>query len=131
MTRDDLDRLLLLHGADPAGWPDGVRAGAEALLENDPGARALLQRTQTLDKVLDEATAPAPVDAALQRKVMTRIAERTARRDWFTPRLGLAGAAAVVLVTAFAGYLAGAQMAIDPAAILAFADGGFLLEGSL
>jgi putative transcriptional regulator len=42
MTLEEFKALLQRHGADPAGWPESVRGDAQALLAQEPAARAAL-----------------------------------------------------------------------------------------
>ncbi len=59
----DLDRLELLleaYGADARRWPADEREEALALLARSPAARALQREAAALDRLLDQATPPAP-----------------------------------------------------------------------
>jgi hypothetical protein len=136
-------RLIAAYGADPARWPPGRRARAEALLARSAKARALLGEAQALDALLiADAKAPAgePFAAAL-------IAHATAMRqeqvsgaapaafvvDWSLSRLwpqavGLALAAMLGFVIGWTDLLPGSAGAdtIDLADVLdaGIGDGG-------
>jgi hypothetical protein len=66
MRLDELARLLEMHGADPARWPEPCRAGALALLDGSAEARARRDAAALLDQALDRSL-PAPDAAALAR----------------------------------------------------------------
>ena len=46
MTLEEFEALLRAHGADRRRWPERARVSAEALLERDPAAQALLAKAE-------------------------------------------------------------------------------------
>ena len=46
MTLEEFKALLRAHGADRRRWPERARVSAEALLEHDPAAKALLAKAE-------------------------------------------------------------------------------------
>ncbi len=69
LSRQAFERLLDVHGADLAHWPPDVRAAAQALLQEDSQARALLDEARALEALL-AADAPPPPAAGLQQRIM-------------------------------------------------------------
>ena len=62
MTIEEFKALLRAHGADRKRWPERARVSAEALLERDPAAQALLAKAETRTQVgeSDDGKADAP-----------------------------------------------------------------------
>ncbi|HHN73542.1 MAG TPA: hypothetical protein ENK13_05580 [Thermopetrobacter sp.] len=60
MTREELRKLLDIHGADPDRWPAERRAAMAALCARDPQAARMLAEARALDALLTEAV-PAPL----------------------------------------------------------------------
>jgi putative transcriptional regulator len=62
MTIEEFKALLRAHGADRKRWPERARVSAEALLERDPAAQALLAKAETRTQVgeSDDRKADAP-----------------------------------------------------------------------
>jgi putative transcriptional regulator len=62
MTIEEFKALLCAHGADRKRWPERARVSAEALLERDPAAQALLAKAETRTQVgeSDDGKADAP-----------------------------------------------------------------------
>lgn len=62
MTIEEFKALLRAHGADRKRWPERARVSAEALLERDPAAQALLTKAETRTQVgeSDDGKADAP-----------------------------------------------------------------------
>lgn len=60
MERSRLSDILDACGANPARWPEGERAAAEALLAQDAGLQAQARQEAALDDWLKEWNAPAP-----------------------------------------------------------------------
>src|SRR6185369_17687621 len=62
MTIEEFKALLRAHGADRKRWPERARVSAEALLERDPAAQALLAKAETRRQVgeSDDGKADAP-----------------------------------------------------------------------
>lgn len=107
MTPDRLQELADAYGADPARWPEPLRAEAEATLARQPDAPVWLADAQALDALLDAY--PAPVASpALARRISLGAPDLTPlwrrARAWWTG-LGLVGAAA-------AGLAAGAVVVL-------------------
>jgi hypothetical protein len=114
-------RLIAAYGADPARWPPGQRAGAEALLAGSPTARALLAEAQAFDSLLmadptppaDEQLAAAIIaraTAAPQERAPAIAAGRAIALDWSLSRLwpqavGLAAAAVLGFVIGWTDLL--------------------------
>ncbi|HEY7610112.1 MAG TPA: YqgE/AlgH family protein [Alphaproteobacteria bacterium] len=62
MTIEEFKALLRAHGADRRRWPERARVSAEALLEREPAAQALLARAEESARGAEsgEAKAAAP-----------------------------------------------------------------------
>ena len=62
MTIEEFKALLRAHGVDRKRWPERARVSAEALLERDPAAQALLAKaeTRTQSGESDDGKADAP-----------------------------------------------------------------------
>jgi anti-sigma factor RsiW len=73
MTRARFHRLLDIHGADFARWPQAERHAADRLLATDPTAAAALARARGLDALIARELADAGADAV---RVMHAIATR-------------------------------------------------------
>jgi hypothetical protein len=136
-------RLIAAYGADPARWPPGRQAGAEALLGRSGKARALLAEVQALDALLSadaKASAGEPFAAALIAHATAMPQERVSASappsfivDWSLSRLwpqavGLAAAAVLGFVIGWTDLLPGSSGAdtIDLADVLdaGIGDGG-------
>jgi hypothetical protein len=80
MTISELERLLDMYGAERTRWPAEGRASAALLVASDPAARRLLAEAEALDRVLDRAPAPLPVqaEAALAERIVAA-AQRSPR----------------------------------------------------
>ncbi len=72
MTLDRLQDLLDAYGANAARWPEGERAGAQALIAAEPRAARLLEDARRLDRTLD-ALAVAPAGLALRDAILRRV----------------------------------------------------------
>jgi hypothetical protein len=109
MTPERFEELADARGGELRRWPDAERADAQALLERDASARAILARAAALDSMLD-ASVVAPPSAALiqaalagapgQRKKRGRIVQRLS--EWWWPGtwaagVGLVGAAGALV----------------------------------
>ena len=111
--RDLLDR----HGAAIARWPSDVRPAAEALLAADPVAARLFDETRRLERLVADATAAPPLDAAFVGRVMARIEGHVGARETafrFTRRLAFASATALTLCLV-AGVAVGLVAPVLPA----------------
>jgi hypothetical protein len=112
-------RLIAAYGADPARWPPGQRARAEALLARSTTARALLAEARALDSLL-MADAKPPADEQLAAAIIARTIDMPQERapmparaialDWSLSRLwpqavGLAAAAALGFVIGWTDLL--------------------------
>jgi anti-sigma factor RsiW len=94
--RDLLDR----YGAATTRWPSDVRPAAEALLAADPAAARLFEETRRLERLVADATAPTPLDAAFVGRVLGRVEGHVGVRETafhFTRRLAFASATALTL----------------------------------
>ncbi|MCH8684585.1 hypothetical protein [Pedomonas mirosovicensis] len=60
IERSRLAEILETYGANPARWPEGERAAAEAALAADPGLQAVAARERLLDGWLSDWEMPAP-----------------------------------------------------------------------
>ncbi|WP_439594892.1 hypothetical protein [Falsiroseomonas sp.] len=119
MQIQDFGQLLDTHGADPARWPQHLRAAALALRDRDPAARAAWREAARLDALLRDRPPETAGDRLRAARVvaasMARIRAETARHEagpaarlwqewrWLFARpvgLGLAG---MVLAGWFAG----------------------------
>jgi putative transcriptional regulator len=58
MTLEEFKTLLRAHGADKRRWPERARVSAEALLERDPAARAMLAKAEERAQNDPEAALP-------------------------------------------------------------------------
>jgi putative transcriptional regulator len=58
MTLEEFKTLLRAHGADKRRWPERARVSAEALLERDPAARAMLAKAE--ERVQNDPEAALP-----------------------------------------------------------------------
>ena len=141
-------RLIAAYGADPARWPPGQRARADALLARSVKARALLAEARAFDALL-MADAKPPADEPLAAAIIARATalpqerapvvapRRAVALDWSLARLwpqalGLAAAAVLGFVIGWTDLLPGSAAgddAIDLADVLdaGIDDGGSLL----
>ncbi|MBW6400051.1 hypothetical protein KPL78_19480 [Roseomonas sp. HJA6] len=117
MTPDEFTRLLDIHGADQARWPEAQREAAQLLCEASPAARAQWAAARRLDRQIAAARAPRPDPARQARIVSGALARIRARGepllDWswlFTRPIGAAFAASLV-----AGWLVGSGLGDAPA----------------
>jgi hypothetical protein len=118
---EQFQRLLDTHGADLTRWPSEQRAAAEQLLETDPAARALWERTRDFDARIARQLASisereVQAEQAAQDRVLAALAQLPAQRqrtwwgewssallDWdFTPAWPRIAALASVAVLGFA-----------------------------
>ncbi len=114
-------RLIAAYGADPARWPPGQRAQAEALLARSNAARALLAEAQAFDSLLMADSKP-PTDEQLAAAIIARATAapqdhqpsptRAITLDWSLSRLwpqavGLAAAAMLGFVIGWTDLLPG------------------------
>lgn len=106
MTRDEFERLLLTHGADPGRWPPPLRGPAEVLLRNDPAAAALQAEAARLDRLVSQAASAPAAGAALAGRIAAAIAPDAA------PSPGAAGERAFGLgrLAALSGSVAAAAL---------------------
>ncbi len=123
LSTDSALAILASHGADPARWPQDVRAALLALAARDPVVAAALAEARALDAALDGwATAPAPllaVDvAAITSLPQARPRLRPAASGW-RPALMAAGLALMLVVGSWLG--AGARFGSDAAVSVAAA----------
>lgn len=86
MAFERFSNLTDAYGADLRRWPEGERAGAEALLAVDARARLLRDEADALDSLLDTVARPV-VSAALRDKVVASAGQaglktRAAWRFW-------------------------------------------------
>lgn len=81
MTRDELQTLLDAHGADPAQWPEALRAAALGLIASDPQARADHEAALALDGALTRFARPTAQDETAAARVLTRLAGTLPRQD--------------------------------------------------
>lgn len=98
--------LLDRHGGDPARWPAAEREAALALIARDETARHEADCARTLDVLLGEAVATAPVDSATVGRLVSRLhgarprsAERPLRIG-FSRRFAFVGAWTLVMCVA-------------------------------
>ena len=112
-------RLIAAYGADPARWPPGRRARADALLARSSTARTLLAEAQAFDSLLMTDAKP-PADERLAAAIIARTIDVVQERpltsgraitlDWSLARLwpqalGLAAAAVLGFVIGWTDLL--------------------------
>jgi hypothetical protein len=73
------------YGGHLERWPDAEQAAARRLADDDPQARAALQRASQLDALLDDATLAVPADASA-RVIAATLARVRATARPPTPR---------------------------------------------
>lgn len=110
MTLARFHRLLDVHGADPARWPQSDRAAAERLLASDAAAAGALAQARALDALMARDAA-AQVDAtgvlrALAGRPLPPQRRRFLWRRWPSELLTLEFAPAWPRVAALAGVAA-------------------------
>lgn len=135
MNLERIKTLVEAYGANPARWPAGDRAVAEAFLKATPEARTWLEDAAALDRLLDAAETQM-VTRALEDRILAHLPEQRAARAGVLARLadllpgGWAPASALACSLAL-GLAVGATLpeiaglgdpqAADPA-LLAFGD---------
>jgi len=112
-------RLIAAYGADPARWPPGQRARADALLARSTKARTLLAEARAFDSLL-MADAKPPAGERLAAAIVARTIDavqespltpaRAIALDWSLVRLwpqavGLAAAAVLGFVVGWTDLL--------------------------
>ena len=112
-------RLIAAYGADPARWPPGRRAQADALVARSTKARTLLAEAGAFDSML-MADAKPPADERLAAAIVARTVDAVQERplaparvialDWSLARLwpqavGLAAAAVLGFVIGWTDLL--------------------------
>jgi len=114
MTREEFTRHAGSWGADPARWPEAIRAEAMRFAATPAGA-AILADERQLEAVLHAAApdiAQARIDRAMQRVVTTLAASAPQPRfaatlsRWLIPAAGLACAVGIGALAATVGPLA-------------------------
>lgn len=110
MNRDEFEKLLLIHGADPARWPERDRAAALALVAADPRASAMQEATRALDRAVLGASA-APMAGDLAARILARAAGDRERAAFDITPAGIAGFIAGSAGIAGAGYAIAAMAA--------------------
>lgn len=108
MTSKHTDRLLEIHGTDPARWPPAARAQLDA---TDPARRAAEAR---LDAWLDQSCPP-PMPVALRTRVLAHAAAiatsaRPSRTGLWSSLWQLLGGPRVVAPTFALALLAGVML---------------------
>jgi hypothetical protein len=135
MTREEFNAGLDRHGGDLSRWPPALREHAEALTAADTQAAAELRAAQRLDALMVEVTAPAPVDAALVGRIVSK--DRSRRNETVlrpTGRLAgwvSAGLAATLMIGFAAGALIPADQSNDAIAGLMFSSADEDITGDL
>ncbi len=131
---DRLGTLIAAYGADPAGWPEDERAGAEAALQTAPPEIAKqLAEARALDALLETIEPIAPPADLGARILSSAPAPRRRLADRFSDlvfpygrRWPAASAFASLLVGVAAGYSTAYAESVDKevAAVLgaAFSD---------
>jgi anti-sigma factor RsiW len=129
MTIEELERLLLAHGADPAHWPADRRAAAEALLARDEAARALLAEAERFDATLAAAVETPAAGGALANRILAALdGDAKGERELGLGRL-LAWAGSAAAAALVAGFVLGQSLtAPDPARGMLALVGGDLTE---
>jgi len=137
-------RLIAAYGADPARWPPGQRARAEALLTRSTKARTLLAEAQAFDSLL-MADAKPPADEQLAAAIIARATAAPQERapaptraigvDWSLSRLwpqavGLAAAAVLGFVIGWTDLLPGRSGGGDTIDLADILDAGIDDSGS-
>jgi hypothetical protein len=130
-------RLIEAYGADPARWPAGERARAEALLVRSERARRRLAEAQAFDAVLMADAKPAADERLIAAVIARATAEpqqrqpaqpREFRLDWSLARLwpqavGLAAAGVLGFVVGWTDLLPPAP-GDDTVDLIDFLDAG-------
>ena len=140
-------RLIAAYGADPARWPPGQRARADALLARSVKARALLSEARAFDSLLRTDVKP-PADGPLAAAIIARATAvpqerapvfappRAVALDWSLARLwpqalGPAAAAVLGFVIGWTDLLPGGSTGGDSVDLADFLDAGIDDGGSL
>lgn len=106
--------LIETYGADRRRWPAERREQAEALLETDMGARALLEAEMRFEETLDAWQVPEPRDSLRQAILRSAPGQRggftvAMPRGWFG-----AGIGALMAASCAAGVMAGFLLVAPP-----------------
>lgn len=72
MNLSAFENHLDRHGSDLVRWPSDMRAGAAALLETTPRARALLRAMEDVEALLRVRRAPSPEGVEMIAAMATR-----------------------------------------------------------
>jgi len=104
MNRKRFLRLLAIHGADPARWPD--RAGMEALLSKDAELRAAFDEQARLDRALGHFTEQ-PAAPELARRIIAATAGVSQEPPAPDPLHSLWPALACLAASALIGFFVG------------------------
>lgn len=70
MTLDDLEKNLLLYGADFSRWPAAEARAAQHLMASNPDVQMLFDDIARLDGTLKRAAAPEAADSALTGRIL-------------------------------------------------------------
>tara|TARA_R110000868_G_scaffold322583_3_gene583552 strand:+ start:16361 stop:16771 length:411 start_codon:yes stop_codon:yes gene_type:complete len=112
MTEDRFLQILAAYGSNPARWPDGERAAAQAFLAGHVELTSeAIAAEAALDAVLGSAARP-PSDL-LERRVLRSLNAMPAR-GWRAPA---AAAAAALLLGVFLGFSSGALLSPEESAV--------------
>jgi len=110
MTLARFQRLLDVHGADPAGWPQPERAAAERLLASDAAAAVAREQARALDAFIardaEPEADPSSVLRALAARPLPPQRRRFLWRAWPSELLTLEFAPAWPRLAALAGVAA-------------------------
>ena len=145
-TLDHLEDLLDRHGAAPQDWPAAERAGALALIEADPAARALVDAEARLGRLMAAYVDPVAVPDGLRSRILAAApaANRPRQPRWrsllgglwpfeagWQPASALAAAAALGLFLGLSGVGAGDAGISFDSAVDSLVLGPTVMEESL
>ena len=99
----DFEDALDRHGADPARWPEPLRAQLSAWLDTSPSAQASFAEARRLEEELAATFATVPVPLGLKTRILARVSPREPWLDWLTKQIWRpVGLACVPLALGFA-----------------------------
>lgn len=115
MDRARFNDLAAAYGGDLERWPAKDRAGARALLAEEPGLQRTLDEAEGLDRLLDAAPEPA-FSGMLRERILSQ--GPRVDRGWRSARRWMAGAglAAACALGVLLGSTYSAALLNDPVA---------------
>ncbi len=108
MNLEQFEDMVSRFGGNPARWPAGLRAAAEALVTSDARAAALHREALRLDTLVGEAVQPVAADSATMGRIMAGIGNGRHREVTLQPTRRLfAWAGVAMTVFLVAGFVVG------------------------